>query len=73
MRKCGIDMTLGEATAELRWFYGEADGVLGLRGAALEPSPVRGSSGAEAASRKASACVRWSDVAGLRRSLAAGA
>lgn len=53
-------MTPREAATELRWFFTEAEGDLGLKGVSLEPSGSE--PGHQAAERRASRCVRWSEV-----------
>lgn len=53
------------AEADLRWFFGEARGVLGLRGQSYEPGQ-RGEDSVAAAERRTDAYVRWVGVqAGL--------
>ena len=63
-------MNIREAAIELRWFFGEAEGELGLRGVSLEPSGG-GEQPEAAASRQTSAYLRWTDTS--RRLTAIGA
>lgn len=58
-------MTRGEAVVELRWFYTEREGELGLRGASLEPGIGGPETGDAAADRRTRSYARDCDV--LRR------
>lgn len=53
-------MNVREAAVELRWFFTEAEGELGLRAMSLEPSGHV--EGAAAADRQTRAAVRWTEV-----------
>lgn len=60
-----------EAVIELKWFYSEAEGDLGMRAASLEPSGGD-SDGAAKARRRTEACVRWTEAVRRLRLLPQG-
>lgn len=62
-------MSGDRALHDLRWFYSEAEGDLGLRGQSLEPGLGGDSDPHERASRRLEDASRWSDVASRLRAI----
>lgn len=62
----------GRAVADLRWFYVEAEGDLGLHAQSYEPSDGSAREGYEVARERDRECARWSEVARRLRAMPPG-
>lgn len=69
--RVGDQVSVSLARVELRWFFTEGDGSLGLRGSDYQPRGTR-SDGAESARSYEAAVVRWSEVVRRLRALPPG-
>jgi hypothetical protein len=63
-----VRVNVREAAIELRWFFTEADGELGLRAMSLEPG-AGGGDPERAAARQTLAYLRWTKVNGGLRAV----